>query len=123
MNRTLSSGDIIMDIIFLVIIHFVADYIANKNAFGKDEIKLNVMTYIYIAVMTFGTFFIFNEFKYAIVYSLLNGLTHYYINVVSNRVFITRIKGKIDQTFKLIGLDHSLHLISLFSTYYLMVSI
>lgn len=111
-----------MIIIILIISHYIADYIANKNAFGKEEIKLNIMSYIYLIVMTCFSYLAFFDFQLTLVYSLIVSILHLYVNKFTNILYI-KYKGDDNKMFKLIGLDHTIHLVILISIYYLMVSL
>lgn len=103
----------VVDVMILICIHFVADFILQPDEMAKKKSSSNkwlffhVITYMIPFLLWFGP-----------LYALVNGIAHYITDYITSRISSEFWRdGKVHQFFVTIGADQAIHMVTLVLTY------
>lgn len=104
--------DIVNNILILIWLHFLADFILQSDAMVKNKSKSNKWLLYHIIVYSIP-FTIFG-WLFAIVNGIAHGITDYVTSRITSKLWA---KGKVHWFFVVIGLDQAIHLTTLILTF------
>lgn len=105
-------GDIITDVIILLMLHYIADFILQSNTMATRKSTSNKWLGIHVGV--YSSVFVLVSPLYAII----NGVIHFMVDYVSSRVASHfRKREEWHNFFMIIGLDQLIHIVTLIMTY------
>ena len=119
----------ILTIIFILISHFIADFIFQTNNMAENKSSSNIwlskhiVSYTTVLFLSMAFFnFMFLDFSYysIIVFSLVNGAIHFIVDYITSRA-TKRLyeENRMHDFFVVIGLDQLIHNITLLLSAYL----
>ena len=103
-------------VIFIMTIHFIADFILQSSWMAKNKSKSNKALLAHVSVYTLVLAII------SPLWALVNGILHFIVDYITSRVTSHLwSKGDTHNFFVVIGLDQLLHTVCLLYTYYWIV--
>jgi len=112
-------------ILYLLFIHFVADFIAQSDWMAINKSKrwdaLSLHVAVYTVILSISIWLIL-PWKIALIYGALNGAIHFITDAITSRITSTLwARNKRHWFFVAIGADQFLHYFALIMTYEMLI--
>jgi len=102
----------IIDIILLIWVHFVADFVLQTDKMAINKSSSNKWLLYHVVVYTIQFFW------FGYIFAIVNGIAHFIVDYITSRATsYLWSKDKRHWFFVVIGLDQALHFTILVSTY------
>ena len=102
----------ITDIILIIWMHFLADFILQSNWMAQNKSKANFPLFVHTVVYT-GIFLLLDP-----IYAIVNGVAHFVTDWITSRWSKYYWgKGNVHNFFVVIGFDQAMHMTTLILTY------
>lgn len=117
MNEILNSAIPLWVILSLIGLHLIGDFFLQTDRMAINKSKSNKMLWIHVAVYS-SVFLVFG-----VKYAIINALLHFITDFVSSRATsYLHAKGQRHWFFVVIGIDQTVHMICLFTTYIMVIA-
>jgi len=105
----------IYDVLLLVWVHFVSDFVLQTDYVAKNKSKSNLVLLQHVVIYSIPFLY------FGWMFALINLVLHFLVDFVTSRITAKLwANNKVHYFFITIGFDQALHLTSLIGTRYLM---
>ena len=105
-----------LDIIILIWMHFIADFILQTDTMAVNKSKSNKWLTVHVTIYTIPFLY------FGWLFAIINGIAHFVTDYVTSRV-ASKLWAKDERHwfFVTVGFDQAIHITTLLLTYYYLI--